>query len=148
AIMTYLEQTQPEPALWPSDPVTRARAVELAELANSAIQPMQNSATLAHLQELGVDRKAWGAHYNLQGLAAMEAMAVELKSSLPDATFLTGPRLSVADLCLVPQLYSARRFDVDTASFPRLLEVEAACETHAAFIDAHPDRQPDAPPPQ
>ncbi|MEM1033443.1 MAG: maleylacetoacetate isomerase [Myxococcota bacterium] len=141
AIIDYLEHLRPEPALWPAEPVARARAHEMAQAVNSGIQPLQNLAVLKALEAEGIDRKAWGATYNRTGLEALETLAQREQGRGP---FLCGSQPSVADVCLVPQLYNARRFDVDVSAFPRLLEVEARCAEVPAFTQSHPDQQPDA----
>ena len=141
AIIGYLDQMHPEPALWPADPVDRARVAEMTQVINSGIQPLQNLAVLVHLASQGVDRKAFGAKYNQAGLTALEALA---QAQADRGRFLLGDTATVADVCLPPQLYSARRFDVDVSAFPRLLEIEARCAEIPAFAEALPDRQPDA----
>lgn len=141
AIIDYLDQTHPEPAFWPADPVDRARVTEMTQIINSGIQPLQNLAILVHLESQGVDRKAFGARYNQAGLTALEAVA---QSQRARGDFMLGTTPTVADICLPPQLYSARRFEVDLSAFPRLLEVEARIADIPAFAEAHPDRQPDA----
>lgn len=141
AIIEWLEETWPQPALLPKDPFLRMRARQLAEIPNSGIQPLQNLSILQEIEKLGGDKQAWGARWNRRGLAAMEAIARETAGR-----FLVGDEPTVADVCLVPQLYAARRFGVDPAEFPTLLRVEAACAELPAFRQAHADVQPDATP--
>ena len=141
AIIEFLDEQHPMPRLFPSDPFLRARCRQLAEIVNAGIQPFQNLPALAYVRdELGGDDRAFAKRWNARGLEALEKLVPETAS-----TFCIGDQPSVADLCLVPQIYSARRFEVDLASFPTLLRIEAACNEHPAFIAAHPDRQPDAP---
>lgn len=141
AIFEWLEETAPSPPLLPADPYLRARARQLAELINSGIQPMQNLSLLRTIQSFGVDEKAWIRGVLTTGLAALAA------SAGPTAgRFLVGDAVTVADVFLVPQLYSARRFDVDLAAWPLLLRVEESCARLPAFAAAHADRQPDAVP--
>jgi maleylpyruvate isomerase len=141
AIIEYLEERFPEPALYPTEPWLRARARQLAEMTNAGIQPLQNTPTLRYVREvLGADDHAWLGHFLGRGLRALERTARETAG-----TFLVGGQPTVADLCLVPQLYSARRFHVPLDAFPTLLRVEAACTALAPFASTHPDRQPDAP---
>jgi maleylpyruvate isomerase len=143
AILEYLEERFPEPSLLPSDPWRRARARMLAEMVNSGIQPFQNTPTTSYVRDtLGADEKAWTRHFIARGLAALEQSAQETAGP-----FLLGAELTFADVCLVPQLFSARRFGVDLGAVPTLLASERACEALPAFVAAHPDRQPDAPPP-
>lgn len=141
AIIAYLEDTAPLPSLYPRDPYLRARARQLSELVNAGIQPMQNTDTMRQLKAHGVDEKAWLHYFLGRGLDGLEA------SAQPHAgKFLVGDEVSVADVCLVPQLYHARRFDLDVARWPLLARVEEACAKLPAFIHAHAERQPDAVP--
>jgi maleylpyruvate isomerase len=140
AILEYLEETHPEPALLPSDPVERARVRQLAEIVNSGVQPYQNLALLRQLEKMApeLDRKAWLGHFLSNGLAALEALARQSAGS-----YLVGEHVTLADVVLVPQLYSARRFGVLLEAYPTLTAVEARLELLEAFRQAHPDRQPD-----
>jgi len=106
------------------------------------IHPVQNLRVLARLRQLGVPEEKvteWAAWANREGLSACEAL---IKGE--QGPFCFGATPTVADLCLVPQLANARRFGVDVAAFPRLLEAEATASEIKAFADAAPDRQPDA----
>jgi maleylpyruvate isomerase len=142
AILEYLEERYRTPALLPAEPFLRARARMLAEMVNSGIQPLQNLSVLQFVKgELKADDKAFAAHWNTRGLAALEAVVKETAG-----TYCLGEQVSFADICLVPQLYGARRFAVDLAPYPTLLRIEAACNTLPAFQAAHADRQPDAAP--
>ncbi len=139
AILEFLDERFPEPALLPADPLLRARARQLAEMVNAGIQPLQNLSTTEHVKhELSGDAGAWCRHFVPRGLAALEAVAVETAS-----TFLIGDSVTLPDLYLVPQLYAARRFGIDPASYPTLARVETACAALPAFIAAHPDQQPE-----
>jgi maleylpyruvate isomerase len=142
AILEWLEEVHPAPPLLPPDPPGRARVRALAEHVNSSIQPYQNAAALKWLRERGpgLDRD-WVRHW-LRGLEGLEAAVAD-----GAGRFCHGDRPTLADCFLVPQLYGARRFEVDLAPFPVLRRVEAACDLLPAFQAAHPDRQPDAPPP-
>ena len=141
AIIEYLEERFPKPHLLPEDRASRARVRQLAEIINSGTQPFQNLPMLNYIKdELGADPKVLASRMNERGLAAVEAISASIHTR-----FLVGDAPTIADLCLVPQLYSARRFGVDVEAYPTLLRVEAACAELPAFIDAHPDRQPDAP---
>ncbi len=141
AIIQWLDSCCPGPALLPRDPWERARAWEIAEVINSGIQPLQNLGILGIVKALGGDERRHGREVIAEGLAAVEVLASRRRT-----TFCVGETPSVADLCLVPQLYNARRFGVDLAGFERLLAVEAACEPLTAFELAHPSLQPDAEP--
>lgn len=141
AILAWLDARYPDPPLWPANPYDRARVWELAEIVNAGIQPLQNLRVLQRVEavapELG--KKAWAAEHVVRGLTALEA-----KTAVTAGTYSFGSAITVADLCLVPQLYSARRFGVDLDPFPTLTRVEDACAAHPAFAVAHAERQPDA----
>ena len=140
AILQLLDDLHPEPALVPrDDPFARCRMWELAELINAGIQPMQNLGILQAVKGLGADPKEWASRYIKSGLTAVESMKKKTAGG-----FLVGNSPTVADCCLIPQLYNARRFGIDMTQFPELLQVETACTELDAFAQAHPDRQPDA----
>jgi maleylpyruvate isomerase len=142
AIIGYLEDRFPHPPLLPSDVWLRARVRQLAEMVNTGIQPLHNLATLQHVKAaLGGDPDVWVRHFVARGLAALERTAEE-----EAGRFLVGDQLSLADVYLVPQLYVARRYGVDLDAFATLTRVEAECAGLPAFVAAHPEAQPDAPP--
>jgi maleylpyruvate isomerase len=138
-ILEYLDERWPTPPLLPTGRAERAQARALAEIVNAGIQPLQNLTTTRKVTALGGDDRAWVADFIRTGLTAFDAQA-----AASAGRFCVGDAPSIADCCLVPQLYSARRFGVDPAAWPRLCAIEAACHELAAFVDAHPDRQPDA----
>ena len=148
AILAFLSDAcdaKGAPSLRPADAVARARACEIAEIIASGTQPLQNLAVVAavrsaELDGQQLDGRAFGRRAIAKGLAAVESAV----AANADRRYCVGAQLSVADVCLVPQLYNARRFDVDLAPFPRLLEVEAHLQTLPPFVAAHPDAQPDA----
>lgn len=141
AIFDYLETIQPLPSIYPSDPWRKAKAIQYAEVVNAGIQPIQNLYVLQYIKNnYQQDHLAWGHHFIQRGLQALEAMCAQDQSQ-----FLVGDQPSIADFCLIPQLYNARRFKIDMDQFPRLCAVENSCETLAAFHQAHPDQQIDAP---
>ena len=144
AILEFLEERYPTPALLPGDALGRARARELSEIVNSGIQPHQNLTPMQRIDALSEGAgKAHARHFNEVGLSALEARVQETAGR-----FCVGDAPTFADLCLVPQLYSARRFglaDLETRC-PTLLRIESACQELEAFRAAHADQQPDAVP--
>jgi maleylpyruvate isomerase len=140
AILEYLDEVHPDrPRLLPPDPMDRARARQIAEAVNAGIQPLQNIPVMAEVERLGGDRTAWARHWNERGLEALERLV-----AYSAGQFAVGDTASIADCCVVPQLYGARRFGVDTSRFPTLTRVERACLALDAFARAAPERQPDA----
>jgi maleylpyruvate isomerase len=144
AILEWLEERFAEPPLLPADLAGRARVRALAEHVNAGIQPLQNAIVLKLLREKapGWDR-AWARLHIGRGLAALERAV----SDGGAGRFCHGDAPGLADCYLVPQLYNARRFDVDLAPCPTLRRIEEACAALAPFQAAAPERQPDAPPP-
>ena len=142
AIIEWLEETHPEPPLLPRDPFRRAKVRAFALVLGCDTHPVQNLKVLARLRQLGLPEEQvtdWAAWANREGLAACEA----LLASEP-GPFCFGATPSLADLCLVPQLGNARRFGLDVAAYPRLLQAEVAARAMTAFADAAPERQIDA----
>jgi maleylpyruvate isomerase len=142
AIIEWLDETSPEPPLLPRDPLRRAKVRAFALAIGCDIHPVQNLKVLARLRQLGIAEEQvteWAAWVNREGLAACETLIAG-----EPGPFCFGAAPTIADLCLVPQLANARRFGVDVAAFPRLLQAEAAAKAMPAFADAAPERQPDA----
>jgi maleylacetoacetate isomerase len=139
AIMDYLDATRPEPRLLPSDAADRAHVLGLALIVACDIHPLNNLRVLKHLVgPLGQDetaKNAWIANWIGQGFAALETMAAERAGR-----FLFGDTPTLADICLVPQMYNARRFEVPLDEYPLLVRVDAEATAHPAFAAAHPDR--------
>ncbi len=142
AIIEWLDEVHPAPPLLPPTAEGRARVRALAEHVNSGIQPLQNAIVLKRLREKipGWD-EAWAREAIGGGLAALEVAVADGEAG----RFCHGDAPGLADCYLVPQLYNARRFGVETAGLPTLLRIEAACAALPAFQAAHPDLQPDAP---
>ncbi len=138
AILEWLEETHPVPALLPADPLARARVRALALAIAADLHPVQTVGALKRVEALaGADAaRAWAHDTVAAGLGAVEAM-------LAPGPHALGAALTLADLVVVPQLANARRFGVDLARFPKLLAVEAAVAGHPAFIAARPEAQPD-----
>ena len=142
AIIEWLEEIHPEPPLLPRDPLRRAKIRAFALVVACDTHPVQNLKVLARLRQLGLPEEqvtGWAAWANQEGLSACEALIAK-----EPGPFCFGATPSLADLCLVPQLFNARRFGVDVTAFPRLLKAEAAAQAMKAFADAAPDKQPDA----
>jgi len=149
AIIEYLEETIPSPPLYPKDPFLRARVRQLVELCNAGVQPLQNLVALNKHSTDPAEQKAWGAFFNERGLAAYESWLHTIDGELESpGRFSVGDALTAADLFLVPQVYSARRFGVDVSKFPRVLAAEASALATEHAISALPESQADAPRPQ
>ena len=148
AMIEWLEETHPLPALLPQGPLRRAKVRAFALAIACDIHPVQNLRVLNALRTLGIAEGAvqeWAASANRDGLAACEAL-LEREAWLEHEAgpFCFGGAPTLADICLVPQLANARRFKVDVAPFHKLLAAEAACNALPAFQDAAAERQPDA----
>jgi len=142
AIIEYLDETHPEPPLLPRDPRQRAIAREIALTVAADIHPIGNLRVLNQLTGMGIDeagRGAWSKHWITLGFDAVEA---RLKT-LP-GPFALGDRPTIADVCIVPQVFNARRFGVDLAPYARIREIDAAAAKLEAFAAAEPGHQPDA----
>ena len=145
AIIEYLDETQPGHQLLPADAPGRARVRQLAMVCACDIHPLNNLRVLNYLTgplALSPEQKnAWYRHWTHLGLAALEA---ELANSRFTGTFCHGDTPTLADCCLVPQVYNARRFQCDLTPYPTIVRIVAQCEALPAFREAHPDTQPDA----
>ena len=140
SIMVYLDQVYPELPLMPRDPVDGAHVRAMALTIACDIHPLNNLRVLKYLSnELGLpqeERDAWYIHWIREGLPALETLAK------PGAgKFLFGDEPTIADVCLVPQLSNARRYNVPIDDFPTLLRAEKSANKLEAFAAAHPDRQ-------
>ncbi len=145
AILEYLEETYPEPALLPQDAAGRARVRSIAQAIACDIHPLNNLRVLKHLKhELGADdatKDAWYRHWINVGLRSIEAM---LAGNPATGRYCHGDQVSMADVLLVPQVFNARRFDCDLSEMPTVLRIVEACSALEAFAKAEPARQPDA----
>lgn len=138
AILEYLEERFPEPALLPRDPILRAHARALALDVACDIHPLQNLRVLKHVASLGHDEDAvlgWFQHWVECGLSALEARVTRLGLHGP---FMLGAEPCFADLCLVPQMYNARRRACDLSGCPTLVAIDAHCQAQPAFDAAKP----------
>jgi maleylpyruvate isomerase len=142
AICEWLDETHPEPPLLPGDALNRARIRAFALTIACDVHPVQNLKVLTRLRGLKLPEEevtGWARWVIGDGLAACETLVAKTPGP-----FCFGAAPSLADICVVPQLYNARRFGVDVSTFDRLLQAEAACARLAAFVDAAPEKQPDA----
>lgn len=145
AIIELLEELHPEPSVLPRDPIARAEVRAFAAAICADIHPLNNHRVRRFLEgEFGLGEPEvlrWYRHWIARGLDGLEA-TLACKPPLP---FCFGTAPGLADACLVPQLYNARRFDCDLSAYPRLLAVEGACRELLAFRQAEPQNQPDYP---
>jgi len=142
-IIEYLEETRPDKKLLPQDPAKRAQARQIAEMINSGIQPIQNLAVLKLVGEWTGDeskKATWAKHWITNGLQGVEKML-----SRTAGRFCVGDEVTIADLCLIPQMYNATRFGVDLSPFPLINRVVDECGKLEAFQKAEASSQPDAP---
>lgn len=147
AIIEYLDETYPEPALLPPDALGRAKVRALAQSIACEIHPINNLRVLKYLvQELKVDeeaKNAWYQHWVREGLENFERHLVQMKAGQETATFCYGETPTLADCCLVPQVFNAQRFSVRLDGLPRTMAAYEACMALTAFQQAHPSQCPD-----
>jgi len=141
AIIEYLDEVDPQPPLLPRDPVERAKVRALALAIACDIHPLNNTSPLRYLKNvLGQEQSkidAWYHHWILEGFEALETM-------VRPGPYASGSEVTLADVCLVPQIYNARRLKVPLDRFPKLVAIDAACAKLPAFEQARPENQPDA----
>lgn len=140
AILEYLEERFATPALLPKDPLGRARVRQLVQIISADTQPLQNLSVLRHIGKLDPSAEApkeWARHYISRGFTAYEALLN--KPDWPRGVYSHGDTLSMAELCLIPQCYNARRQGMDLGSWPRIAAIEAAALATAAAQRSHPD---------
>ena len=141
AIIAYLDETHPDPPLLPREPLARAKVRAVAELIACDIHPLNNTSPLRYLknqmhqEQSAID--AWYHHWILTGFEALEAL-------IEPGPYTCGASVTLADVCLVPQVANARRFKVPLDRFPKIVAADAACLELAAFERARPENQPDA----
>ena len=141
AIINYLDKRHPEPPLLPGDPLHRAKVEAFAQTIACDIHPLNNIGPLRYLkQKLGQEQSAidaWYHHWVLEGFEALEQM-------IRPGPYCFGAEVTLADICLVPQVYNARRLKVPLDAFPKIVSVDAECMKLPAFDKARPENQPDA----
>ncbi len=145
AIIEYLDETHPEPALLPKTPLERARVRSLSLLIACEIHPLNNLRVLQHIKRsLGQDEEGinkWYRHWIAEGLAKFEA---DLATTAGTGSFCHGETPTMADCCLVPQIFNAQRYECDLAPYPITMRIFDACMRIDAFDKAQPMKQPDA----
>ena len=140
AIIEYLDEVYPDPPLLQAEEIERARVRAVAQIVACDIHPLNNSGTMAYLRKIGhADDmiNEWYAYWVMAGFEAIEAM-------IRPGPYAFGSRVTIADICLIPQIYNARRFKVPLDRFPKILGIEAACNKLPAFEKSKPENQPDA----
>ena len=141
AILEYLDEVQPKPALLPADSIARAKVRAFSDLIACDIHPLNNLGSLQYLKrELKHEQPeidTWYHYWISQGFEALEAM-------IRPGPYAFGSEVTQADVCLVPQMFNARRLKVPLDKFPKLVAVDAACLKLPAFDRARPENQPDA----
>ena len=144
AIIEYLDARYPSPRLIPQEPVARARVQALAQLIACEVHPLNNLRVLKYLRgELKLDEAAvakWYAHWVAEAFGPLETLV----SRFSGGRYCFGDSLSLADVCLVPQMYNARRFSAISTPYPTLVRIAAGLEAEPAFAAAAPERQPGA----
>jgi maleylacetoacetate isomerase len=141
AIIDWLDETHPQPPLLPAEPLVRARVRGVSHIIAMDVHPLGNTGPRNYLlKKLNLDLEtvdAWTRHWIEDGLQAVETM-------IAPGPFCFGAQPTLADICLVPQVFNARRYKVDMAKFPKISAVDEACRQHPAFAAAAPAAQPDA----
>lgn len=141
AIIEYLDEIHPEPALLPADALDRAHVRAIAQMVACDIHPLNNLVSLQYLKRVLKHEQpeidAWYHHWVIEGFKAIEAM-------IEPHPYACGSHVTLADVCLIPQVFNARRLKVPLDAFPRIVAVEAACLKLSAFDKARPENQPDA----
>ncbi|MPZ54911.1 MAG: maleylacetoacetate isomerase [Rhizobiales bacterium] len=141
AIIDYLDETHPEPPLLPSDPLGRAHVRAMAQIIACDIHPLNNLAALQYLRrQLAHEQPEIDAWYHYWVQAGFDA----LETTLRPGPYAYGSSVTLADVCLVPQVFNAQRLKVPLDRYPKIVAVDAECAKLAAFQHAHPDKQPDA----
>ena len=141
AIIEYLDEIEPTPPLLPADALARAKVRAVAQMVACDIHPLNNLVVLQYLKRTlkheQADIDTWYHHWVIEGFNAIEAM-------IAPAPYACGAHVTIADVCLIPQVANARRFKVPLEAFPKIVSVEQACLKLAAFDKARPENQADA----
>ncbi|XP_034250454.1 probable maleylacetoacetate isomerase 2 [Thrips palmi] len=144
-IMQYLEETRPQKSLMPLDVLKRAKVREICEMIQSGIQPLQNVGVVSRFENFVKENQEsikleWAQYWIIQGFTALNEVLTASAGK-----YCVGDDITLADCCLIPQVYNARKFKVDMQQFPNLSRVATHLENHPAFYAAHPSNQPDCP---
>lgn len=137
AVIQYIDETRPGPRLLPADPKKRAQVRMISDLIASGIQPLQN---LYVIQKIGAEKVQWSQHFIDRGFQALEPILKQTAGK-----YCVGDEISMADICLVPQVYNAERFKVDIKQYPTIQRLNQALLEIEAFKVSHPSHQPDTP---
>ncbi|XP_073683055.1 maleylacetoacetate isomerase isoform X1 [Garra rufa] len=137
AIIQYIDETRPEPRLLPADPKQRAQVRIISDIIASGIQPLQN---LYVIQKIGAEKAQWAQHFINRGFEALEPIL-----KMTAGKYCVGDEISMADICLVPQVFNAERFKVDMSKFPTIRRLNQTLTEIDAFKVSHPSCQPDTP---
>jgi len=138
AILEYLEAIFPEVKLLPYEPLQKAKVREICEVINAGTQPIQNLSVMNKHSDIQAERVAWSHFWINKGLIAVEVLV-----SKSGGKYCVGDEITMADCCLIPQVYNANRFKVDMKQFPNINRIVQNLEQVKAFVRAHPDNQPD-----
>ncbi|XP_070697807.1 maleylacetoacetate isomerase isoform X1 [Pempheris klunzingeri] len=137
AVIQYIDETRPGPRLLPADPQKRAQVRMISDVIASGIQPLQN---LHVIQKIGAEKLQWAQHFIDRGFQALEPILKQTAGK-----YCVGDEISMADICLVPQVYNAERFKVDVGQYPTIKRLNQTLLEIEAFNVSHPTRQPDTP---
>ena len=141
AIVEYLDDIEPNPPFLPADALARAKVRAIAQIVACDIHPLNNLIALQYLKRTlkheQAEIDAWYHHWVIEGFKAIEAM-------IGPGPYACGTQVTLADICLVPQVFNARRLKVPLDAFPKIVAADAACLKLAAFDKARPENQPDA----
>ncbi|KAM8915452.1 maleylacetoacetate isomerase isoform 6-T6 [Spinachia spinachia] len=137
AVIQYIDETRPGPALLPADPKKRAQVRMISDVIASGIQPLQN---LHVLQKIGAEKVQWAQHFIERGFQALEPILKQTAGK-----YCVGDEISMADICLVPQVYNAERFKVDVEQYPTIKRLNQTLLEIQAFKVTNPSCQPDTP---
>ncbi|XP_028293783.1 maleylacetoacetate isomerase isoform X2 [Gouania willdenowi] len=137
AMIEYIDETRPGPRLLPDDPKERAQVRMISDLIASGIQPLQN---LYVIQKCGTDKVQWAQHFISRGFEGLEQILKQTAGK-----YCVGDEISMADICLVPQVYNAERFKVDMEKYPTIKMINQTLVEVEAFRASHPSCQPDTP---